>query len=85
MKLLEYLGLGLFLLALIIFTAMLGMNSYELSSGTVSTTNQTHKGIILDVAQQKGVIGKSYPNNLAFIKDYKAVLKTVQESKRLVE
>ena len=80
MKILQNLGLGLFLLALVIFTAMLGINTYELTPVSLGTDNKVHSEKILEVAKQNGILNKTYSNNIAFIKDLKSAIKDAQSA-----
>ena len=80
MHIIQKIGLGLFVIALAIFTLSLGLEEYQLSPSTVSTSKMYQQKEVLEVATQKGLLGKTYSSNFAFISDLKEVLKEAQES-----
>lgn len=78
MNLIEKLGLLLFVIALILFTAMLGMNKYTLTADSLATSTPTHKAALLKTATETGLLNAEYSSNVSFIKDLKKVVKTTQ-------
>ncbi len=80
MHIIQKLGLGLFVLALAIFTLALGLEEYQLTPSAVSTSKVFQQKEVLEVATQKGLLGKTYSSNFAFISDLKSVLKEAQKS-----
>jgi len=80
MNLIEKLGLLLFVIALILFTAMLGMDKYTLTSETLATSKPTHKTAIQNAALEAGILNKEYGSNISFIRDLKAVVSTAQKN-----
>ena len=46
MKTLQHIGIGLFFIALLIFTGMLGLNTYHFSSENLSIDNTHHSEVI---------------------------------------
>jgi len=76
MNILQKIGLGLFVIALSIFTISLGLSKYKLTE-EYFTANETiiekeyHRAEVFAIAQQEGIIGKEYSSNIAFIKAYK--------------
>ena len=82
MNWIQKLGLGIFIIALLIFTMSLGLDQYKLSSkaldfGGISTY---HKEEILAQAGEKGSLDKTFPSSIAFIKEFKELLKAAQAS-----
>ena len=80
MHIIQKLGLGLFVLALAIFTLSLGLEEYQLTPSSVSTSKTFQQKEVVEVATQKGLLGKTYSSNFAFISDLKSVLKEAQAS-----
>ena len=80
MHLLQKIGLFLFVVALAIFTLSLGLDSYQLSPETLDISKEYQRKEVLDLAQQKGLLGKKYGSNFGFIADFKKVLKEAQGS-----
>ncbi|MEO1259346.1 MAG: 4Fe-4S dicluster domain-containing protein [Bacteroidota bacterium] len=77
---LQKIGLSLFIIALLIFTLMLGLDNYELTADAISANTDYHKKEILVQAETAGMLGKTYNSNISFISDFKNVLKNAQES-----
>ena len=81
MSTIQKLGIGLFLLSLIIFTAVLGLNTYTLNSDALSTIeNDVHREAIISEAKSEGIFDKKYNSNIAFLREFKSVL-TKSQSK----
>ncbi len=81
MNLIQKIGVGLFILALLIFTTLLGLDNYVLTEESISANdNQYHKKEILAVAQKEDVLGKTYSSSFAFTDAFKTVLKKAQQS-----
>ena len=78
MKILEKLGLALFIIAMILFTAFLGWNTYELNPDSLSVNSPHHKAAILSAAGESGMLNKEYTSNIGFIKDFKSVVTKAQ-------
>lgn len=74
----QKLGIGLFCIALIIFTGLLGWNDFSLTEESLYTTSETHKNALIEEAKAAGVLDKVYNNNIGFIKDVKSVIKSAQ-------
>lgn len=74
MNLMEKAGLFLFLVALIIFTALLGDGDYTMTSDTISTSKPAHKTALLQSAENAGLLGKTYGSNIGFVKDLKPLV-----------
>ncbi len=76
----QKIGIGLFIIALTIFTASLGLSKHKLTAENLSTNNEYHQSEILAQAQSAGLLDKEYNSNIAFISAYKKVLKSAQAS-----
>lgn len=74
----QKLGLGLFLIAIALFTLSLGMSNYKLTADSLKVDTEYHKTEILARAMQNGMLHKEYSSNIAFITDFKNTLKTAQ-------
>ena len=79
---LQKLGIPLFLLALLTFTLMLGLNSYRLTNESLGSLKEFHQKEILTQAQAAGMLEKEYRSSLAFISDLKGVLKFTDSNRR---
>lgn len=75
---LQKIGLGLFIVSLLIFTLMLGMDTYVLSPESLVADNDYHKDEILAQAENLGMLGKEYNSTFGFSSDFKSVLKSAQ-------
>lgn len=80
MKYLQSIGLILFVLALGIFTLMLGLDQYRLSTEQLAIDNEYHREAFLEAAREAGALDKVYGNSFAFSNAFKGFLKTVQSS-----
>jgi len=74
----QKIGLGLFIIAFTLFTAILGLDNYKLTSESIQTDNDYHKTAILEAAQAKGMLDKEYSSNFAFAADLKEVILNAQ-------
>ncbi|MEN0004647.1 MAG: 4Fe-4S dicluster-binding protein [Bacteroidota bacterium] len=82
MNVLQKIGLGLFVLALLIFTVMLGLNQYQLTAETTGTTNEYHQQAILDAASANGMLNTTYATSFEFVAAYKKTVKTAAENQQ---
>jgi ferredoxin len=73
-------GLGLFIMALSIFTLSLGIGRYELTPERLAVDNQYHREAVLEAAQAQGLFGRSYASSFTFVPAFKETLKTAQET-----
>lgn len=73
MKSIQYIGLGLFIIGLLIFTAMLGIGKQELTIDNINIENEYHKSAILTAAQENGLLNKDV-NSISFISSLNEVL-----------
>jgi len=78
MNIIQKLGLALLIFAIATFVLVLGMGKYTLNTGSIYTKSDYHKKEILTQAGNAGMLDKTYSSNLAFISDYRAVLKESQ-------
>lgn len=78
MKAIQNTGLILFAVSLVIFTAMLGIGSHNLSENDIPGKTPQHKQAILEAAEAEGVLGKNV-GNIEFISSFKKVLKKAQQ------
>lgn len=76
----QKIGIGLFLVALSIFTLSLGLSKHKLTAESIKTNNEYHQAEVLAQAKSAGMLDKEYNSNIAFIAAYKKVLKTAQAS-----
>ncbi len=74
MKTIQNFGLGLFIIALIVFTAMLGLGHQKLSKSNIGISNEFHKNAILASASELGILDKEL-SNVAFIPKVKEAIK----------
>ncbi len=82
MNLLQKTGLGLFIIALLIFTASLGLDNYRLSEQNLSDAigNRYHREEIIAQTKEKGMLGKAYGSSFEFAPAFKELLKATQAS-----
>ncbi|MEM9547269.1 MAG: 4Fe-4S binding protein [Bacteroidota bacterium] len=78
MKIIQNLGLLMFILALLIFTAMLGIGSHKLTEENIPGKTEMHKLAILKAAKEEGLLDKEL-GNIQFISSFSKVLKKAQE------
>ena len=76
----QKIGIGLFIIALTIFTASLGLSKHKLTEENAFAKTDFHKEAILQAATIKGVLNQEYASNIAFIAAYKDVLKGAQKA-----
>jgi polyferredoxin len=79
MKLIQNLGLSLFIIALAIFTMMLGLDKYTLSADTISIDNDYHREAFLNAAREQSLLDKEYSSSFVFGADFKSLLKSAQQ------
>jgi len=80
MHIIQKIGLGIFIIALALFTLSLGMGKYQLSADSLDISKEYHKKEILEKAKANGLLDKRYESNFAFISDLKKTLKDAQAS-----
>ena len=79
MKTLQHIGIGLFFIALLIFTGMLGLNTYHFSSENLSIDNTHHSEVISQSLTDLGVFDEVYSSSFAAEKAFKSALKKAQK------
>ncbi len=77
MKLIQNIGLVLFVIALLIFTAMLGVGHQTLTPDTLGVDENFNEAVLAK-ANERGLINKQLPL-VSFISEYKSVLKEIPE------
>ena len=80
MNFIQKLGLGLLMLAIGIFILSLGFSDFTLTEDSIQVKTEYHKKEILAQAQQAGVLGKTYPTNIAFVAALNDIFKKSQTS-----
>ncbi|MEE9372588.1 MAG: 4Fe-4S binding protein [Saprospiraceae bacterium] len=79
MKTMQHVGIGLFFTALVIFTAMLGLNKYTFNSDHINIDNIHHATAIKNAAESAGLFGKTFESSFAAESALKAIIKTAQK------
>ena len=79
MKLIQNLGLALFIIALLIFIGMLGLGKQTLTQESIPGDNEYHKAAIAKAAESAGILNKDM-NNIQFVSAFKKVLSEAQKS-----
>ena len=74
----QLLGLILFVAGLTIFTALLGLDSYTLTSDSLAVSRSYHKTAILSAATGEGMLDSEYSSSSAFISGLKRSIKSAQ-------
>ncbi|MEM1123045.1 MAG: hypothetical protein AAGJ18_21565, partial [Bacteroidota bacterium] len=80
MHLIEKIGLGVFVVALALFTLSLGFEKFQLTAENLTISNEYHKEEILEKAKANGLLGKRYESNFDFIADLNKTLKEAKQS-----
>ena len=76
---LQWAGLGLFALSLVLFTAMLGLETYTLSEDVLPEgNNDYHAAAIRDAAEARMSAGREYGNAFSFANEYKLTFADAQ-------
>ncbi len=79
MKVIQYIGIGMFIIALLIFTAILGIGHHELAPNDINIDNQYHKEAIIEAGQDAGLFDSKI-GGVAFISKVKSVIKAAQKN-----
>ncbi|MFD2514750.1 4Fe-4S binding protein [Pontibacter locisalis] len=81
MKLIQKIGLGIFLLALLLFNALLFMGQYELTEEELeSTIKQEHVEVLRQ--ELKPMLGKTYSSSFAFANEFNQYLDNYNEEQQ---
>lgn len=75
MKTIQYIGIGLFITALLIFTAMLGIGHQQLNEASLDIENSYHKTAIIKAAKTQGLLDDKM-SSIKFIPAIKNVLQS---------
>lgn len=78
MTIIQKIGLGLFVIALAIFTFTLGLGRYQLTESALAVDNQYHREAILQAAESEGMLAQSYRSSFEFKAAFKEVLRVAQ-------
>ncbi len=74
MKIIQNIGLLLVILAILIFTAMLGIGYNKMEISDLNLENEDHQTAIIEAAQGEAFFGEEL-SSIAFISKYKSILK----------
>ncbi len=77
---LQKIGLTLFSLALLIFTLILGLDSYRLTPESLAANSDYHRQEILAQAEADGIMGREYATTFGFTADLKKAIQKAQQS-----
>jgi polyferredoxin len=82
MSSLQKIGLGLFMVAILIFTATLAIDPFVLSEEAItsSVSNEYHQKALIEQAEASGVLGHTYGSSFTFVPAFKGLLKNTQQS-----
>ena len=80
MTIIQKTGLGLFLIAFLLFTFSLGIGGYQFTGERLSVTNDYHREAILQAAETNGLSDKTYGSSFEFVAAFKEVLNTAQQT-----
>ncbi len=78
MKSIQKTGLALFCIALILFTLLPVLNSYQLSEAALQGLKPTHKKEVLDILRSEGLLDREFGSTFTFSNAFKSSLKTAQ-------
>lgn len=78
----QKIGLGIFILGFLIFTAILGLDQYQLTEQSIqqAVRNEYHQQELVNIAKEKNLLGKTYGSSFAFQTAFKDLLKSTNES-----
>ncbi len=79
----QWIGLGLFCAALLLFTGMLGLESYTATADVLPKGSEQHdyqRDAIAAAAEERGFVGKTFSNPFSFVQAYEDVFKGAQTS-----
>ncbi|MCB0629693.1 MAG: hypothetical protein KDD15_08170, partial [Lewinella sp.] len=80
MKTIQTLGLSLFIIALAIFTLMLGLDHYRLSTDQIAIDNEYHREAFLHAARDLSVLDKEYNSSFAYSQAFHSALEAAQQT-----
>jgi len=76
---LQWIGLGLFLTAVFLFTLVLGLDDYRLQEDSLAVSNTSHREAILAAAREQGMLEKTFGSSFAFVPAFKKAFQTAQK------
>ena len=79
----QWIGLGLFCAALLLFTGMLGLERYTATADVLPKGSEQHdyqRDAIAAAAEERGFVGKTFSNPFSFVQAYEDVFKGAQTS-----
>ncbi len=82
MNTLQKIGLGLFLVAFLLFTATLWLDDYRITEENISAAigNEYHQQEVMQAARVRNMLGTEYGSSFEFAPAFKELLKAAQES-----
>lgn len=75
----QWIGLGIFLTALLLFTLVLGLDGYRLRQDSLAVSNGYHKEAILEAARDQGMLSRTYPSSFEFAPAFKRAFTQAQK------
>lgn len=78
MNIIQKIGLGIFVIALCIFTLSLGLDSYQLSEDSLLVKTEYHKDAILKSAAEAGLLNTEVKSNFTYVSQLKEVIASAQ-------
>ncbi len=78
LTLLQWIGLGIFLTALLLFTLVLGLDDYRLHPDSLAVSNTYHKEALLEAARDQGMLNRTYASSFAFAPAFQRAFRQAQ-------
>lgn len=79
MKLIQNIGVGIFIISLLIFVGMLGFGEQKLTLDNIPGDTEYHKSAISEAAKNAGILGVGM-NNIEFVSNFKSILSEAQKT-----
>ena len=79
MTLLQKIGIGLFVIGIGVFTAILGLDSYKIQATDITIDNEYHQTAFLVAAKETGLFGQPFASNVSFMAALKTTFKSAQD------
>ncbi len=80
MTVLQKIGIGLFLIGICVFTAVLGLDSYKLDPSAINISNEYHQAAFMEAAKSTTLFEQEYPSSANFMTALKTTFKQAQNS-----
>ena len=80
MNMIQKIGIGFFLVAMVVFTLMLGWSTHTLTTESIYSDTEYHQSALESAAVEMNILGKEYGSNISFLSDYSEVLKIAQKN-----